>query len=212
MIASFVSIAALFLSGADAALSDAFELVTDGTSLDGCGGSCADVLGGDRNVATIIACITNLSQHSDCQITYGVPATLVVTGNCGEDANAVKVRISGVADWISGVAQGTIIAAEDVDEATSCVLDVIEGSDCDNTEVKGTLTSGPGTDTKVNLSGSEAVVKARTDECGARLTEQYLEGRSVIIATGGLGGSGAVSNVMKNGLVFVLSLCAWILV
>eukprot|EP01053_Blabericola_migrator_P002267 Blabericola_migrator_1__2266@NODE_1627_length_4141_cov_279_934953_g1060_i0_p2_GENE_NODE_1627_length_4141_cov_279_934953_g1060_i0NODE_1627_length_4141_cov_279_934953_g1060_i0_p2_ORF_typecomplete_len240_score51_92DUF4873/PF16170_5/28DUF4873/PF16170_5/7_4_NODE_1627_length_4141_cov_279_934953_g1060_i05671286 len=180
--------------------------VSDATIVGDCGDSCSSIVNGNVDLTSLIACIATIKERPTCNITYTAPATVVVTENCSTDT--VKVKITGLADWILGTQRGSILAANTaVDETDTCLVKVIEGSDCNETEEIGTLDLKKDSATKVTLSGQDAVIKAETDQCAVRLTEEYLEGRIIVGVVGG--GADGASELMGIGLTSLIAFYIW---
>eukprot|EP01053_Blabericola_migrator_P008635 Blabericola_migrator_1__8634@NODE_4526_length_1105_cov_892_128131_g2804_i0_p1_GENE_NODE_4526_length_1105_cov_892_128131_g2804_i0NODE_4526_length_1105_cov_892_128131_g2804_i0_p1_ORF_typecomplete_len226_score47_93DUF4873/PF16170_5/2_9DUF4873/PF16170_5/17Tubulin_C/PF03953_17/0_2_NODE_4526_length_1105_cov_892_128131_g2804_i01678 len=176
-------ITTIFLALICASAASNRNFVSDATIVGDCGDTCSSIVNGNVDLTSLIACIATIKERPTCNITYSAPATLVVT-NCGY---GVKVKVTGLADWILGTQRGSILAANTaVDETSTCLVKVFEGSECDDdTEVIGTLDLKKGSTTKVTLSGQDAVMEAETDEYAVRLTEEYIEGRIIVGVVGG---------------------------
>eukprot|EP01053_Blabericola_migrator_P002537 Blabericola_migrator_1__2536@NODE_1715_length_3936_cov_19_202895_g1110_i0_p2_GENE_NODE_1715_length_3936_cov_19_202895_g1110_i0NODE_1715_length_3936_cov_19_202895_g1110_i0_p2_ORF_typecomplete_len110_score20_94_NODE_1715_length_3936_cov_19_202895_g1110_i057386 len=91
-------------------------------------------------------------------------------------------------------------------ETESCPVEVYEGSDCGSTEQIGTLDLRKGSTTRIIMSLPQAVIKAETTQCAAHLTEEYLDGRSIVGVPGG--GSDGASELMSVG-IYHLWLSTW---
>eukprot|EP01053_Blabericola_migrator_P005263 Blabericola_migrator_1__5262@NODE_2702_length_2442_cov_560_344000_g1690_i0_p1_GENE_NODE_2702_length_2442_cov_560_344000_g1690_i0NODE_2702_length_2442_cov_560_344000_g1690_i0_p1_ORF_typecomplete_len236_score56_51Beta_helix_2/PF18835_1/0_093_NODE_2702_length_2442_cov_560_344000_g1690_i08521559 len=176
------------------------QIIETGTILDECGGACGDFLNSaEKQFWDLVNCIISLARHSECKLTYAAPAGLTVVDPCPEDDKAVRVQIKGTATWIFGTELGSLLeVAPDVDEKEACEIEVYEGNDCTNTQVVGTLNVVADSKTQITLSGSSALLKAKTKKCAARLTEEYLTGKTIVVAVGGGGvviGSGGPSTL-----------------
>eukprot|EP01053_Blabericola_migrator_P005262 Blabericola_migrator_1__5261@NODE_2702_length_2442_cov_560_344000_g1690_i0_p3_GENE_NODE_2702_length_2442_cov_560_344000_g1690_i0NODE_2702_length_2442_cov_560_344000_g1690_i0_p3_ORF_typecomplete_len216_score29_04_NODE_2702_length_2442_cov_560_344000_g1690_i016922339 len=187
------------------------EIIESGTVINECGGACTDLMNlENKELADLALCLASVTRHSECKLTYAAPATLTVLGTCPDDAQAVRVSITGVSTWILGTEMGTTIgAASDITEKEPCQVEVYDGAECNSTNIVGTLDLSAKSQTRLNLEGSRAIVKATTTECAARLTERYIRGKTIVAALGGSGlqvGSPAEAAI-ELGVAF---LSAWL--
>eukprot|EP01053_Blabericola_migrator_P009594 Blabericola_migrator_1__9593@NODE_5232_length_834_cov_940_271186_g3339_i0_p1_GENE_NODE_5232_length_834_cov_940_271186_g3339_i0NODE_5232_length_834_cov_940_271186_g3339_i0_p1_ORF_typecomplete_len204_score30_36CFEM/PF05730_11/9_5e02CFEM/PF05730_11/1_9_NODE_5232_length_834_cov_940_271186_g3339_i0112723 len=183
------------------------NIIEEGTNIDDCGESCTDLIGGSLDLSTLVSCIATLKERPSCKITYSAPAVVVVKETCENDETAVKITVTGVADWILGSESGSIltVASQFPEGSTRCVVQVFEGSNCDSTDERGTLTLEASSTSEVTLLGADAVIKADDVACLADL-DTKIAGSTVIVVIGE--SSGAASALSLSAAALALTYVA----
>eukprot|EP01053_Blabericola_migrator_P007474 Blabericola_migrator_1__7473@NODE_3814_length_1490_cov_46_839072_g2366_i0_p1_GENE_NODE_3814_length_1490_cov_46_839072_g2366_i0NODE_3814_length_1490_cov_46_839072_g2366_i0_p1_ORF_typecomplete_len235_score40_06_NODE_3814_length_1490_cov_46_839072_g2366_i03571061 len=178
------------------------NFITDGTIVGDCGESCSSIVEGNVNLTSLVACIATISERPTCNITYAAPGVAEVTETCSTDS--VLVTVTADSAWVLGLGRGAILAANGaVTETESCPVKVYEGSDCGSTGQIGTLDLKKDSTTRIIMSLPQAVIKAETTQCAARLTEEYLDGRIIVGVLGG--GSDGASELMSVGIISLVA-------